>query len=282
MMERVLARLQMNPIYRSLLVGEKDFTRNLANDREKDASEKNSDKEFSDEADSSSVEMSSFLKGNGYEELSKLFAHYTTKSSKEHRESSSSYHNPHSLSIEPLSVEALEMLEAELINQGILSISADSLSKRARREISLLLWNAKRQNATSDTITFKIDLKAFILFEVLKLCTNDNVNYSSLHSIKQKLKNELSYLEQFASYLNGAYEIPKSGYEKGLNLVLRAILKVDHQVKEETSQASLCCTLPSSKHDFMLLLSRNTGINESSEETVKDSTEGDILEKSPY
>jgi hypothetical protein len=154
----------------------------------------------------------------------------------------------------PLSIEELEMLEAELINQGILTPDVDALSKRVRREISLLLWNAKRTGASTGEINFKIDLMSFIVFEVNKLCPDELCSHHNTHPLRQKMKNELRYLDQFASYLTGAFEEPRSGYEKGLNVVLKAIMKTHETEKTHTPDI----IMPISKQEFMKKITTNS------------------------
>ncbi len=221
MMERVFARfnieLNMDSYFKSPTSVEHEFA------------------DVSPEAVFEASEISGFLNRHAYSNLCSLF--------------SNNYPLPKSPIAYPLSIEELEMLEAELINQGILNTEVNALSKRVRREISLLLWSGKRHNVSHSDINFKIDLRSFIKFEVLKLSTASDLGSTVSYTLKQKLKNELAYLDQFAAYLNGAFEEPRSGYERGLNLVLKAIMKTNQ--RDETR---LSFTLPISKNDFIRIL----------------------------
>jgi len=152
----------------------------------------------------------------------------------------------------PLSVEELEMLEAELKNQGIINSRvdtySDTLSQFARHRIGMLVWLARRTEISNEQIDFKIDLLEFIkslIREKYQECVSLNLSKYSY--------DEIQYLEQFASYLNGEYSEPINKYEQGLNLVLRAITVT----KSKYSENSLKCTLPISKVDFLKLLKGN-------------------------
>jgi hypothetical protein len=193
-----------------------------------------------------SDELSKFFIRNGYTQLAGLL-----------RETFSSSRGPVTRT---LHVEELEMLEAELINQGILIPNVDTLSKRARHEISILLWHGKKVNIQSDLFDFRISIKDLIRHEIEKNCLPDfESTNSSMMQMKQKSRNELDYLEQFAGYLNGEFENPKSRYEKGLNVVLKAITKTCAPVSSD----KIKCTLPLTRQEFISLVNDHTEIHDS-------------------
>jgi len=183
-------------------------------------------------------EIVSFLNKYSFNNLSDLFSNIENKDKSPIKQ--------------PLSIEELEMLEAELLNQGIISAKSDALSKRVRREIALLIWNGKRNSSNFSSPNFRIELKSFIKFETIKLTTlNDNLKDQQI-APKIKLKQDLKYLDEFAAYLNGAFENTKSSYEKGLNLVLRAIMKTTEEIDE-----NLSFILPISKAEFIRKINSN-------------------------
>lgn len=160
----------------------------------------------------------------------------------------------------PLSVEELEMLEAELKNQGIIKSTvntpnivsnntvSDTLSKIARHQIGMLVWLARRTEVSNEQIDFKIDLREFI-----KSLIREKFQEGTTPNLSKYSNDEIQYLEQFASYLNGEYAEPINKYEQGLNLVLKAITIT----KNKHSESSLKCTLPVSKVEFVKLLKGN-------------------------
>jgi hypothetical protein len=207
---------------------------------------RNTNTENDDSYKLKSDELSKFFIRNGYIQLAGLL-----------RESFSSSRSP---VCRTLHVEELEMLEAELINQGILIPNVDTLSKRARHEISLLLWYGKKVNISSELFDFRISINNFIKHEIEKNCLPDfESTNSSMMQMRQKSRNELDYLEQFAGYLNGEFENPKSRYEKGLNVVLKAITKTSAPIPSDKIQ----CTLPLTRQEFISLVQESTELHDS-------------------
>lgn len=169
--------------------------------------------------------------------------------------------NQKSFSI-PLSLEQLEMFEAELSNQDLLRRRSDSvraLHQHAAHQINLLLWRAKRLGHSTESYEFLIDIPYYILecsiFMLKNLSTgreNDSDMYMSRGTFlgwsaenSTKLLYDLNYLDDFATYLLGAFNDQNSRYHKGLDLVLNVLKR-----NSATSASHLQITLPISADEF--------------------------------
>lgn len=144
--------------------------------------------------------------------------------------------------------DQLEMLEAELNNQGLLSRSIRtnySLSQHIQYEANVWKWRAERVGFEGSRLHFCVDLPTYIISRAEELLSSaeqkSDAGESSLRaSAWQKrfesqdaLSSELRYLESFAAFLNGAHDNPQNGYQRGLNLVLRVICSSRSSVDEK-------------------------------------------------
>ena len=146
----------------------------------------------------------------------------------------------------PISANQFQMLEAELVNQGLLRISSDLstlISQQAAKDTSLWRWRILRINPKIENTQILIDVPRFILdkakqiLEIEKrkreghflkhISTKEDFQSAPIFS-RTQLSN-IYYLESFAAFINGAFEEVQSKYEKGLNVVLKALCK-DTQV----------------------------------------------------
>ena len=142
----------------------------------------------------------------------------------------------------PMQLEQLEMLEAELKNQGILPKGeATTLAQHALHSASILRWRAQRGGITGDNIEFVVDVPEYLLRraeeiekQLIELGAKDNSQESELflrrssswgkaYDNQTRLLQDLGYLERFASYLLGKFDEDGNRYERGLNLILRII-----------------------------------------------------------
>ncbi|HMO18543.1 MAG TPA: hypothetical protein PKA63_10120 [Oligoflexia bacterium] len=151
----------------------------------------------------------------------------------------------------PVSLVSLEMLEAELVNQGLIDKNQDSLAKFARHQISLLVWQARRLMLPLENIEFLIDVTELIIklaYQAVSYSSgeiNKNLSYSD---------NQLRYLEQFSAYLTGIYQTPTNKYEQGMNLVLKSISETNINSTDKTIK----CVIPLSKTNFVEMLKSST------------------------
>lgn len=156
----------------------------------------------------------------------------------------------------PISVSQLEMLEAELQNQGILPARKDRtklLSQFANYEIDLWRWRARRVGSQSIDLQFAIDTPRYVVHCALNLLkryeqTIDQaggensiadaasgvmaaasglieINNSWIIHISSdtNLPANLLYLERIATYVLGGYGRALNRFQRGLNVVLRAL-----------------------------------------------------------
>lgn len=153
---------------------------------------------------------------------------------------------------EPIKIIDFEMLEAELINQGILPHIGSKLSQSISREVNNLTWTTKSMQRDERSLSLFIDIPNYLIkraaqnLELIEI-NGYNVDYLS--------KQELSYLEHFARYLNGAYETVNNSYEKGLNLILHTIKSNGCRKKSEDNSETIVITLPVDKKNLAKLFS---------------------------
>lgn len=167
-----------------------------------------------------------------------------------------------------ISLQTLEMLEAELHNQAILPPIYDNsstLSQHVAHEINIWKWRARRRAINVQDISFTIDLGSYLaecalaLLPYLEakpsaeeqqtypmLMTQPNNAWRLNLTSKPHVQAKLYYLESFAGYLLGRFEDTNDRYKKGLNLILRSIAV---RTNEEFT-ASNTITLPTSIVDF--------------------------------
>ena len=142
----------------------------------------------------------------------------------------------------PMALDQLEMLEAELRNQGILSGAQDvtTLLQSALHTASILRWRARRAGISGDSVQFSVRVPQYVLTRAEEIETElrDLTDTSSggrellaMRSAtwgkgidsRSRLLNDLLYLEQFAAYLIGRFETHESRYHRGLNLLLKIV-----------------------------------------------------------
>jgi hypothetical protein len=146
----------------------------------------------------------------------------------------------------PMEIEQLEMLEAELRNQGILpgeTEGSGTLSQHALHTASILRWRARRAGIRGNGLHFSVDLPQYLLTRAAELDEqlrrqNDSTerqdlglfvhrsgSWAKAHPALPHLFAELDYLERFAAYLLGAFDESRNTYQQGLNLILRVLAR---------------------------------------------------------
>jgi len=180
---------------------------------------------------------------------------------------------------EPLEIEDLEMLEAELENQGILPVlpsSCCSLSQLAYHEGNTWRWLARRTGYEGLEFKIYISVPEYIIsrlhevaphIEKFGSASNDNPLLFERRTIRHKtigpqesLLAELSYLDRFALYLMGGFEATSNRYQQGLNVVLKVLAARARRVAETTITAEqhrsepIALCLPLSRPEFFRLL----------------------------
>ncbi len=149
--------------------------------------------------------------------------------------------------------DQLEMLEAELNNQGLLSRSIRtnySLSQHIQYEANVWKWRAERVGFEGSKLHFCVDLPKYLISRAEELVASAEQKSGSADTAlrasawqkrfesQDALSSELRYLESFAAFLNGAHDNPENAYQRGLNLVLRVICS-SKSVVDETLEISL-------------------------------------------
>lgn len=162
----------------------------------------------------------------------------------------------------------LEMLEAELTNQGILASSSEhpfSLVRQALHETDVWRWRARRLGFDAKQLRFLLCLPHYVVFYAEQLLNDlesasegtSRIGSQSWHHRYDKqsgVLHELKYLERCAAYLCGAFENTEDRYQRGLNLVLKAICLGSRQATTDDEQGLLTMTLPLRKQDFYAAL----------------------------
>ncbi len=142
----------------------------------------------------------------------------------------------------------LEMLEAELENQGFLSAPDPRfrLSFRLAYECSAFRWRARCYGVSGLPLEFRVNLPRFLL-----QCANHAaVNNTDLAPIDGR---EMCYLDRFAGYLLGRTITPRNLYDQGMNLVLRVLANPAHQ-PPNTGRSAVDVVIPTTKFEFLKLI----------------------------
>jgi hypothetical protein len=174
----------------------------------------------------------------------------------------------------PIGLAQVEMLEAELKNQGILPrrlTQSFSLVQIVSQETSMWCWRADRYGSSGAELQFEINLPEYLVARAQELAMSLERDDTELDPSDALLKSsgmwrrkvespasvheELQYLERFAAYLNGAFDHAANGYQRGLNLVLAVLscsqLRMAEQ-REEDARSIFC--LPLKKEEFFQTL----------------------------
>ena len=172
-----------------------------------------------------------------------------------------------------LTLDGLEMLEAELRNQGILPTLAPGLTQRALREASVLRWKARRSGVDESRLTFFVNISRYLTAlgthlteqQVERHADEENLFYLGTDSLYSKRLPEseraaqLAYLEAFASYLIGTFDQTSNRYERGMNLVLkvlslRAKPRAESKGANDEAHDQIPVTLPIESEEFVRLM----------------------------
>ncbi|OVE80348.1 hypothetical protein BVY02_00425 [bacterium J17] len=180
----------------------------------------------------------------------------------------------------PLSIEQLEMLEAELSNQGILpklTENSCSLVQCAVHDSSVWRWRAQRFTVDTPKIDFLVNVPLYTLWRAQELSqillidvpgkSENPAKVLKSHSNNWRLRTEdrnalileLEYLESFAGYLIGQFDEVSNRFQKGLNLILKVLsssslpLSVGSIKKEKNI---LIVSLPTERHEFFETLKK--------------------------
>lgn len=174
----------------------------------------------------------------------------------------------------PISIEALEILEAELTNQGILPKAEEHalrVSQLASYESSMLRWRARRAGYPSIHLAFSVSLIRYVasiaeeMVEIVRRARASQAHplgpvvLRSITAHPRQLSGQLSYLEAYAAYLNGSYELPETSYQKGLNTLLKVLSTAESNAEEAqiiANGGALSVVLPVSPADFLQNLRR--------------------------
>lgn len=172
-----------------------------------------------------------------------------------------------------LSIEQVEMLEAELKNQGLIPDTQNSLAQSAYQLVGLLRWRANRAGFFLKEIELVIDLPAFIINRAQTLAADLEVLAEEQNLLAARgygwgqnfttssLLREISYLEGLAKYLlqrDGKKE--KTPYEKAQDILLSLLAKSYFQRSEQPAVSwerhdKLRLCLPISIQEFIAELS---------------------------
>ncbi len=177
---------------------------------------------------------------------------------------------------EPLALEQLEMLEAELRNQAILPSlpeNTPSLAQAAAVEINLYRWRARRTGVACNKLNFIVDVPRYVASLAVDLTsllhperfsitseeensrTSQRTTWRTVFTTEDKIRASLEYLELFAAYFKGHFDNPSNGYQRGLNLVLKVL--ATKQTTESISsvvQENISVCLPIRQTDFHSLI----------------------------
>lgn len=157
----------------------------------------------------------------------------------------------------PLEINSLEMLEAELANQGITSLrpqkttiisgddslwtrakSCTSLAQRATLESTVWRWRARRLGMNAKRLRFRVDIRLFLLTwaaELEEALENSHSTDSRVVFIRkpqlsssgtddlQQVRQKLVYLDEIAAFLNGDVRRRAHPFDRGLDVILKVL-----------------------------------------------------------
>ncbi len=154
----------------------------------------------------------------------------------------------------PISIDQLEMLEAELHNQGILSKTIETISQRVRHDAGLLGWHARRFGISPNQIEFLVDVPKYIIKKAQEL--EEETKSSTQNSTL--FPRELSYLDQFSSFILGKFDNTENKYEDALNVVLNVLIKsaerskhLSEAVERDINEKIHIMVLPKNRAQFL-------------------------------
>ncbi|HQH26197.1 MAG TPA: hypothetical protein PLP17_02285 [Oligoflexia bacterium] len=174
-----------------------------------------------------------------------------------------------------LSIEQLEMLEAELQNQrllGRLPAFAKSVHQHALQQASIWRWKARRLGVRENDLRFQVNLHQYLICYAEELLYGFETRRSGLRAdgppsatdAEREGTQELTpatlavlqYLNRFAAYLDGQYESGRNRYERGLNVVLRVLNTpaAVEQARDAETNGKKTITLPLTFKAFARLL----------------------------
>jgi hypothetical protein len=152
---------------------------------------------------------------------------------------------------DPLTLDELEMLEAELQNQNIIPTLDDShitLSQSAAATINLMRWKAQRYGINPANFNFRINLQEFII-SAAQLTLNNQKLSPTLPTDSEFI----DYLECFAEYLIAEHHTSASfpnmtSFQKGMHLVIKILNRSNIP---STLQSTREIVLPISRNRFL-------------------------------
>ncbi len=142
---------------------------------------------------------------------------------------------------EPMDIEQLEMLEAELTNQGILPADATTVSQHALHSASILRWRARRAGVSADNVYFLVRVPEYVLMRADEIQRELQLRHSESREDTEelfllrsaswgkgidshsRLQQDLLYVDRFASYILGKFGHDTNRYQRGLSLILKII-----------------------------------------------------------
>lgn len=168
----------------------------------------------------------------------------------------------------PLTLEQLEMLEAELKNQGILPTIDGSLFQHALHTSSILRWRGRRAGVVCDGFDFRIDVPRYVVARAEQieqqlttfrsaetgakgeLLLHRSSSWGKGLDSPSRLLSELTSLDAFAGYLLGKFEQHTNRYQRGLNLLLK-ILTTGEAKKDVEASKGPQIVLPVEPREFL-------------------------------
>lgn len=158
-----------------------------------------------------------------------------------------------------LNLEEISMLEAELMHQGILPSAPDGnvISYLTTHDVNLFSWYALRNGFRRDQLTFVVDLPRFIIARAKEVLDPA----CALNTTTALANRELEYLDRVADFLAQSNPSRGSRYQRGMAVVLRALLSPKRKTGIEIGTSpKLNIVLPMSRAEFLRKLSaiRNT------------------------
>lgn len=169
-----------------------------------------------------------------------------------------------------LNLEQLEMLEAELANQGLVPRSVSesfSIAQHAVHSAAILRWRAARAGYTTQLFDFRIDLPRYILTRAEEIAAQLDApprdedllarrtdSWGRERESRTQLLKQLEYLSALAEYLIADHgEASTNRYHRGLSVVLRALSTQTNSTNAELREG-LEVTLPIAVSAFLQLL----------------------------
>ena len=158
----------------------------------------------------------------------------------------------------PIFLEELEMLESEMIKQGVVvkGPTIPRVSELVKKEIKKYKNREKSSGLQTDSFQYEIDLEKFILKTAEELLYS--LENNTFNNPRSYILSCIGYFERFSKFLNEFDKLDSSNH-KELSLILRILKSPTRPKLKDKLTYSMCITLPITPIEFKKKLKQVKG-----------------------